>query len=55
VPVSCPGVPTEALAPRNTWADKDAYDATARDLVARFRANFATFADEVSDEVKGVL
>src|SRR6476661_2469060 len=55
VPVACPGVPTEALTPRNTWADPAAYDATARDLVERFRANFATFADEVSDEVKGVL
>jgi phosphoenolpyruvate carboxykinase (ATP) len=43
------------LVPRNTWADKAAYDATARNLVERFRANFATFADEVTDEVKSVL
>jgi phosphoenolpyruvate carboxykinase (ATP) len=37
------------------WADKAAYDATARNLVERFRANFATFADAVTDEVKNVL
>ena len=47
-PSRCPGVPAEVLVPRNTWADKDAYDATARNLVERFRANFATFADEVT-------
>jgi phosphoenolpyruvate carboxykinase (ATP) len=55
VPVACPGVPAEVLNPRNTWADPDAYDATARDLVERFRANFAKFADEVTPEVRAVL
>ncbi|HUS14693.1 MAG TPA: phosphoenolpyruvate carboxykinase, partial [Chloroflexia bacterium] len=54
VPVSAPGVPAEVLNPRNTWADKDAYDTTAHDLVERFRANFAKFAHEVTDEVKNV-
>jgi len=55
VPLHCPGVPDEVLVPRNTWADKAAYDTTAHSLVERFRANFATFADEVTDEVKSVL
>ncbi len=55
VPLHCPGVPDEVLVPRNTWTDKEAYDAMARDLVERFRANFATFAHEVTDEVKSVL
>ncbi len=52
VPVSCPGVPPEVLWPRNTWDDKDAYDAAARNLSERFAANFAKFADQVTDEVK---
>lgn len=52
VPVSCPGVPSEVLWPRNTWQDKEAYDAAAGNLAQRFAANFARFADEVTDEVK---
>jgi len=52
VPVSCPGVPAEVLNPRNTWPDKDAYDVAARDLAARFQANFAPYGEYVSDEVR---
>jgi phosphoenolpyruvate carboxykinase (ATP) len=43
IPVSCPGVPTEVLNPRNAWADKDAYDRTAAELASRFQANFQQF------------
>ncbi len=42
IPVACPGVPAEVLNPRNTWADKAAYDAKAHDLKARFEANYET-------------
>ena len=41
MPNSCPGVPADVLNPRNTWADKDAYDAQASKLRDMFRENFA--------------
>src|SRR5687768_14601579 len=52
VPTSCPGVPAEVLNPRNTWADKAAYDAQARKLAQMFVDNFKTFEATASDAVK---
>jgi phosphoenolpyruvate carboxykinase (ATP) len=52
VPTSVPGVPSEVLRPRDTWADGAAYDASAAKLAEMFKANFKQFADQVSDEVK---
>jgi len=52
VPTAVPGVPSEILSPRDTWADHDAYDATAAKLAYMFRENFEQFADQLSDEVK---
>jgi phosphoenolpyruvate carboxykinase (ATP) len=43
IPVSCPGVPSEVLNPRNAWTDKQAYDSQAADLANRFEANFRQF------------
>jgi phosphoenolpyruvate carboxykinase (ATP) len=40
MPKSCPGVDSAILNPRNTWADKDGYDATATKLRDMFRDNF---------------
>lgn len=51
VPTECPGVPADVLHPRNTWADKDAFDRTADKLARMFHENFKQFADGCSPEV----
>lgn len=52
IPDSIPGgtVPSDVLNPKNTWADKAAYDAKAKDLARRFRENDAKF--EMDDAVR---
>lgn len=52
IPVEVPGVPSEVLRPRDTWEDRDAYDAQARKLAGMFRENFERFADQVSPAVR---
>jgi len=54
IPDACPGVPPEVLQPRETWADKTAYDATAAKLAGMFEANFKQYEPHVSDAVKKV-
>ena len=51
-PNSCPDVPSEVLNPRETWADKDAYDAAALDLAQRFVANFSQFDETATDAMR---
>jgi phosphoenolpyruvate carboxykinase (ATP) len=52
VPQACPDVPGDILTPRNTWGDKGAYDAQARDLVGRFRDNFSKYDAYVDANIK---
>ncbi|MBV8523974.1 MAG: phosphoenolpyruvate carboxykinase [Acetobacteraceae bacterium] len=52
IPELVPGVPNEVLDPRACWADKAAYERTAKELIARFEHNFATFAEAVDEEVR---
>jgi len=54
VPVACPEVPDDVLQPRNTWKDKDAYDAAAKDLARRFNENFKKYEAGVSEAVRAV-
>ena len=52
IPVGCPLVPSTILYPRDTWADKDAYDQQAAMLAKQFIANFEKYAGGVSAEIR---
>jgi phosphoenolpyruvate carboxykinase (ATP) len=49
MPAACPNVPDEILSPRNTWNDKDAYDAKANHLAVSFSKNFQQFENKASE------
>lgn len=51
IPTTCPNVPVEILNPRNTWADKQAYDAKANHLAAAFVKNFEQYAKFANEEI----
>ncbi len=51
MPTACPNVPVELLNPRNTWADKSAYDAQANKLANMFVKNFEQYAAGVDVEI----
>lgn len=51
MPATCPNVPAEILNPRNTWADKAAYDNKANHLAELFVKNFTQYADGVTADI----
>jgi phosphoenolpyruvate carboxykinase (ATP) len=51
----CPGVPNEILVPRSAWADKAAYDSTAKKLLGLFQENFRKYEGDVTATTAGAL
>jgi len=52
MPNECPPVPGEVLNPRRAWKDAAAFDRQARDLAAKFRANFAAYENLASAAIR---
>jgi phosphoenolpyruvate carboxykinase (ATP) len=52
VPTECPNVPSEILTPRNTWADKAAYDTTQKKLAKFFADNFKKYESQASEAIR---
>ena len=50
-PKTCKDVPSEILDPRNSWADKAAYDAKAKNLAEQFIKNFDQYASAANEEI----
>ncbi len=55
IPTEVPGVPSEILDPRQTWADPTAYDAQAKELVHLFIENFEKYRATASPDVIAAL
>ena len=54
VPIQVDNVDAKLLTPRDTWADKAAYDQQAKALAKMFRDNFEKYQDRVSEAVLAV-
>jgi phosphoenolpyruvate carboxykinase (ATP) len=52
MPTSCPGVPSQVLQPRRTWANASAYDEAAQGLARLFHANFRAYEAAASDAIR---
>ncbi len=51
IPTTCNGIPDEILNPRNTWADRAAYDEKAKSLAEQFLTNFKKYASGSGEEI----
>lgn len=51
MPVTCPGIPSAILNPKNTWENKNDYAVKAKQLAQLFIANFEKYKSGVSDEI----
>jgi len=51
IPDMCPGVPSEVLHPRNTWADKHAFDEKAKHVAQLFIDNFKQFETGTAEDI----
>ncbi len=51
IPEEVPNVPKELLNPRETWADKSAFDKTALNLVNLFKKNIEAYSEKLSEEI----
>jgi phosphoenolpyruvate carboxykinase (ATP) len=52
IPNSCPEVPEDILNPKNTWADKKAYDEQAKKLANMFVENFKEYSEGTAKEIQ---
>jgi phosphoenolpyruvate carboxykinase (ATP) len=52
IPAGVPGVPSDVLDPRATWADPATYDRQAAQLAGMFRENFEKFSAGVAEGVR---
>jgi phosphoenolpyruvate carboxykinase (ATP) len=52
IPSACPGVPSGILYTRDTWNNKDAYDAQALMLAKKFVMNFEKYEVGVDMEIR---
>ena len=51
VPTTCEGVPSELMIPANTWEDKAAYEAKAKELAKSFVENFKKYTHRSAEVV----
>ena len=51
IPMTCPGVPSEILSPRETWKNDHGYYSKANELAEEFNENFKKYEDFANDEI----